>query len=120
MKALQKTPRGEARRCEYWILWALRDNGGSKLTSQVYLKVREMREKMNDPLTPEEVKPVGKSQKEPKWMNDIRQASRALVDDKRMRRASHGVWEITEKGLKWLEASIGLVVDEILSDDDLG
>jgi hypothetical protein len=103
-------------RREYWILCALRDNGGLMLTSQVYLKVREMREKTNDPLSPEELKLTRKPPKEEKWKNRIRHASRALVDDKRMRRASQGVWEITEKGIKWLEAHKWLVVPGDPSD----
>ena len=86
-------------------------------TSQVYLKVRQLREKMNDPLTLAELELVGKSKKEPKWINDIRQASRPLVDDKRMQKVGHGVWKFTEKGLKWLEHS-GWLVDPIDDLDD--
>jgi hypothetical protein len=45
MKPVPQDERGR-----YWILSALRDNGGLMLTNQVYLKVRDLRERMNNPL----------------------------------------------------------------------
>jgi hypothetical protein len=77
------------------------------LMSQVYEQVRFLREKMNIPFIERELKPVGRAKDEPTWINEIRQASRRMVTDKRIRRrrASFVGWEITEKGLEWLERS---------------
>jgi hypothetical protein len=110
-----KSPRQDERR-RYLILLALRDNGGPMLLSQVYLKVRDLREKMNDPLSARELKPVGRTRKEPTYINEIRHASRLMVDDGRMTRRRHGWWEITENGREWLETSTWLV-SSIVEDD---
>jgi hypothetical protein len=88
------------------------------LLSQIYLKVSALREKMNDPLTARERKPIGRTKKEPTWINEIRHASRLMVDDGRITRPSHGLWEITEKGLEWHKASTWLV-SSIVDDDPI-
>lgn len=77
------------------------------LMSQVYVQVRLLREKMNIPFTERELKPVGRTKNEPTWINEIRQASRRMLTDKQIRRtrASFVGWEITQKGLEWLERS---------------
>jgi hypothetical protein len=104
----------------YLILSVLRDNRGPMLMSEVYVKVRLLRENLNHPFTERELKPVGHTRKEPTWTNDIRQACRPMVTDKRIRRTrgSFVGWEITQKGLEWLEASAWLVAS-IVEDDPI-
>src|SRR5580658_543951 len=104
-----KAPTQDEVRC-YLILSVLRDNGGPMLMSQIYVKVRLLREKMNCPLTERELKLVGRAEKEPIWIIEIRRASRRMARDKRTRRTrSPFGWGITQKGLEWLEASARLV-----------
>lgn len=111
---MKTPPQDEVRR--YLILSALRDNRGPMLVSQVYLRVRALREKMGEPLTTRELKPTRKTKRELTWINETRQASRLMVDDGRMRRSGHGLWEITGKGIKWLEASTWLVSKIVAAD----
>jgi hypothetical protein len=76
------------------------------LMSQVYVKLHLLREKMNHPFTERELKPAGHMKKEPTWTIEIRQATRRMITDKRVRRTrSPFGWEITQKGLEWLEGS---------------
>jgi hypothetical protein len=87
------------------------------LMSQVYPKVLLLREKMKVPLTARELKPVGRTKKEPTWTIEIRQASRRMVIDKLIRRTKSPFgWEITGKGLKWIGASAWLVSS--INEDD--
>jgi hypothetical protein len=91
----------------YLILSALRDNDGPMSMSQICVKVRLLREKMNRPFTESELKPMGRGKNEPSWINAVRQASRRMLTDKRIRRARGPLvgWAITEKGLEWLEGT---------------
>jgi hypothetical protein len=63
---------------------------------------------------------VGRGEKEPAWINEVRQATRRMLTDKRIRRARGPLvgWAITEKGLESLEASAWLVAS-IVEDDPL-
>ena len=73
------------------------------LMSQICAEVRVLREKMN--FHRARVEAGGAIKKEPTWTNEIRQACRAMVVDKRMRRTRGSLvgWQITQKGREWLE-----------------
>jgi hypothetical protein len=104
---MKAPPQDEVRR--YLILSALRDNPGPMLMSEVYVKVRLLREKMNRPFTERELKPVGHMKKEPAWNIEIRQDMRRMITErlaKRMR--SPFGCEITRSGLEWLESQAAI------------
>jgi hypothetical protein len=107
---MEAPPQDEFRR--YLILSVLRANRGPMLMSQICAEVHLLRERMNNPLSDRELKLMGHAKKLPKWTIEIRQACRRMVVDKRVRRTrSPFGWEITWRGLEWLdEASASLLL----------
>jgi restriction endonuclease Mrr len=112
---MKSPPQDERRR--YWILSALRDNGAAMSTDQTYDAVRELRRKANEPLTPRELKYTRKAGTEPVWKNEIRHATRLMVEDGRMTRPRHGWWGITDRGRQWLDAF--LIIDDDPIENDI-
>jgi hypothetical protein len=89
---------------EYWVLRALRDNGGSARVQQVYDVVLERLRDQFSPGREMEFVKTGSSV-EQVWQNETRHARRNMVNvrDGRMNpKRIHGVWEISKKGLDWL------------------
>jgi hypothetical protein len=85
---------------EFWILKCLESGkDGSQKISTVYEFVRE---NMSAQFTSRENSATS-DDKEPVWKNEIRYARLNLITDGRMKEPNaRGVWEISEKGRRWL------------------
>ncbi len=84
------------------ILEALVERGGSGKTRAVLDRVGE---KMKGQLKPLDYEPHKSDGKSIRWRNSAQWARNTMVnEDGRMKKSPNGIWEISEKGRKWLEA----------------
>ena len=84
------------------ILEALVEMGGSGKTKAVLDRVGE---KINGVLKPLDYEPHKSDGKSIRWRNSAQWARNTMVnEDGRMKKTKTGIWEISEKGRKWLKA----------------
>ncbi|MEX2492800.1 MAG: winged helix-turn-helix domain-containing protein [Nitrospirales bacterium] len=85
------------------ILETLVEMGGSGRTGTVLDRVGE---KMKGVLKPLDYEPHQSDGKSIRWRNTAQWARNTMVnDDGRMKKSRNGVWEISDKGRKWLAGS---------------
>jgi len=83
------------------ILECLVEMGGSGKTRLVLDRVGE---KMNGVLKPIDYESHKSDDKQIRWRNSAQWARNTMVnDDGRMKKSKNGIWEISEKGRKWLK-----------------
>ena len=83
------------------ILESLVEMGGSGKTRVVLDRVGE---KMKGSLKSVDYEPLKSDGKSIRWRNSAQWARNAMVnEDGRMKKSPNGVWEISEKGRKWLK-----------------
>ena len=84
------------------ILESLVEMGGSGKTRLVLDRVGE---KMNGVLKPIDYESHKSDDKQIRWRNSAQWARNTMVnDDGRMKKSPNGIWEISEKGKKWLKS----------------
>jgi hypothetical protein len=83
------------------ILESLVEMGGSGKTREVLDKVGE---KMKDTLKPIDYAVLPSDGKSIRWRNAAQWARNTMVnEDERMKKTKNGIWEISEKGRRWLK-----------------
>ena len=83
------------------ILEALVEMGGSGKTRTVLDRVGEI---MKDTLKPVDHEPLKSDGKSIRWRNTAQWARHKMVSESgRMKKSKNGIWEISDKGRKWLE-----------------
>lgn len=101
--------RGGRKPYYYWILTVLREQGGSATKALVCSKVHDkMRSQLSDPWYDQDVK-----SHEPRWQNEVAFARDDLVKKgwlEPLRVAD--LWEISDKGRKWLETAQPTELDD--------
>ncbi len=84
-----------------YVLQVLVEMGGSGKTRHVLDRVGE---KMKDVLKPLDYAVLPSDGKSIRWRNSAQWARNTMVnEDGRMKKAKNGIWEISDKGRKWLK-----------------